>query len=240
MSLVKIGHHIKIEIKLYKVCYSCLETVGYRWLIKGKKTVRGWKTSKWWRSFLWWLSSKTHQGKTFTHAWLFFSKLSILNIPIAYVLRHVFCLLTANTSFQSKGSFLCKTFTLACFFKARFLPFDWKTSSQSNFVSKGPLLCIVVGREKRMFETIWGETSHPSIFLSRLCSEKNIWNHISTRISCCWITLKSNSQIWGGKSILFYLQNLVLIFRKTSSNEPKESSRAVLRFSSFLKRQNIL
>ena len=112
--------------------------------------------------------------------------------------------MTANTSFQSKGSFLCKTFTLACFFKARFLPFDWKTSSQSNFVSKGPFLCIVVGREKRMFETIWGETSHPSIFLSRLCSENNIWNHISTRKFYSWIILKFNSQIWGRKSILFY------------------------------------
>ena len=159
----------------------------------------------------------------------------------AYVSRHVFCRLTANTSFQSKGPFLCKTFTLAwLFFKTRFLPFDWETSSLSNVGSKGPFLCIIVERQERMFKTIPGEISHPRIFLSRLCSEKNIWNHISTRISCCWITLKSNSQIWGGKSFLFYLQNLVLIFRKTSSNEPKESSRAVLRFSSFLKRQNIL
>ena len=34
----------------------------------------------------------------------------------AYVSRHVFCRLTANTSFQSKGPFLCKTFTLASLF----------------------------------------------------------------------------------------------------------------------------
>ena len=34
----------------------------------------------------------------------------------AYVSRHIFCRLTANTSFQSKGPFLCKTFTLASLF----------------------------------------------------------------------------------------------------------------------------
>ena len=58
-------------------------------------------------------------------------------------------------------------------------------TEKTHFSQRASFLCIIVERQKR----ISGETSHPCIFLSWLCTENNFWNHILSRIFYCWIII---------------------------------------------------